>query len=128
MNSPTRRTFLKFSSLPAVSAVSQVRGQSRQSKPNIVLLMADDLGYECLSCYGSTSYRTPNLDALAGGGVRFTQAYAQPLCAILTALPQFLTVFHDYEQVVLGLVLMLVMIFLPKGLVPSLLGRGGRLR
>jgi arylsulfatase A-like enzyme len=80
MNSPTRRTFLKFSSLPAVSAVSQVRGQSRQSKPNIVLLMADDLGYECLSCYGSTSYRTPNLDALAGGGVRFTQAYAQPLC------------------------------------------------
>ena len=43
--------------------------------------------------------------------------------AILTALPQFLTVFHDYEQVVLGLVLMLVMIFMPKGLVPSLLGR-----
>ena len=43
--------------------------------------------------------------------------------AILTALPQFLTVFHDYEQVVLGLVLMLVMIFMPRGLVPSLLGR-----
>ena len=42
--------------------------------------------------------------------------------AILTALPQFLTVFHDYEQVVFGLVLMLVMIFLPRGLVPSLLG------
>jgi branched-chain amino acid transport system permease protein len=42
--------------------------------------------------------------------------------AILTALPQFLTVFHDYEQVVFGLVLMLVMIFLPRGLVPSLVG------
>ena len=40
--------------------------------------------------------------------------------ALLTALPQFLTVFHDYEQVVFGLVLMLVMVFLPRGLVPSL--------
>jgi len=46
--------------------------------------------------------------------------------AILTALPQFLTVFHDYEQVVFGLVLMLVMIFLPRGLVPSLLGYAAR--
>lgn len=40
--------------------------------------------------------------------------------AILTALPQFLTVFHDYEQVVFGLVLMLTMILMPRGLVPSL--------
>ena len=48
--------------------------------------------------------------------------------AILTALPQFLTVFHDYEQVVFGLVLMLVMIFLPRGLVPSLLGRASETR
>jgi len=42
--------------------------------------MADDLGYECLNCYGGTSYRTPNLDRLAGQGIRFTHAYAQPLC------------------------------------------------
>ncbi|MEZ5351121.1 MAG: sulfatase-like hydrolase/transferase [Bryobacteraceae bacterium] len=49
-------------------------------KPNILLIMADDLGYECLSCYGSTSYRTPHLDRLAGSGIRFTHAYAQPLC------------------------------------------------
>lgn len=50
-------------------------------RPNIVLIMADDLGYECLGCYGGSSYKTPNLDRLAAGGVRFTQAYAQPLCA-----------------------------------------------
>ena len=43
--------------------------------------------------------------------------------AILTALPQFLTVFHDYEHMVLGLIMMLTMIFMPKGLLPSLLGR-----
>lgn len=42
--------------------------------------MADDLGYECVAANGGTSYRTPNLDRLAQSGVRFTHAYAQPLC------------------------------------------------
>ena len=49
-------------------------------KPNLILILADDLGYETLGCNGGTSYATPNLDALAGGGVRFTRCYAQPLC------------------------------------------------
>lgn len=51
-----------------------------RDKPNIVLIMADDLGYECLSCYGSASYRTPVLDELAGTGMRFEHCYSQPLC------------------------------------------------
>lgn len=42
--------------------------------------MADDLGIEGLSCYGSESYGTPNLDRLAEEGIRFTHAYSQPLC------------------------------------------------
>ncbi len=42
--------------------------------------MADDLGYECLGCYGSASYKTPVLDELAATGVRFEHAYSQPLC------------------------------------------------
>lgn len=50
-------------------------------RPNIVLILADDLGYECLGCNGGTSYRTPQLDALAQSGVRFTNAHAMPLCA-----------------------------------------------
>ncbi|QDU87984.1 Arylsulfatase [Pirellulimonas nuda] len=49
-------------------------------RPNIVLIMADDVGIEALGCYGGVSYRTPQLDALACGGVRFTHAYSQPLC------------------------------------------------
>lgn len=49
-------------------------------RPNIILIMADDLGVEGLGCYGGTSYKTPALDRLAGQGVRFTHAYAQPLC------------------------------------------------
>src|SRR6185369_6282576 len=46
------------------------------SRPNIVFILADDLGYADLSCYGRRDYATPNIDALASRGVRFTQAYA----------------------------------------------------
>ena len=46
------------------------------SKPNIVLIVADDLGYGDLGCYGASRLKTPNLDRLAGQGLRFTQAYA----------------------------------------------------
>ncbi|MDF2376326.1 MAG: sulfatase-like hydrolase/transferase [Verrucomicrobiales bacterium] len=49
-------------------------------RPNILLIMADDLGIEGLSCYGSESYETPNLDRLAAEGIRYTHAYSQPLC------------------------------------------------
>lgn len=49
-------------------------------KPNIILIMADDLGYECLGSYGSASYQTPRLDFLAENGVRFEHCYSQPLC------------------------------------------------
>lgn len=49
-------------------------------RSNIVLVMADDLGIECLNCYGGSSYQTPHLDKLAQGGMRFTHAYSQPLC------------------------------------------------
>ena len=50
-------------------------------KPNVVLILADDLGYETLSCNGSLSYKTPNLDQLASQGIRFTQFYSNPLCS-----------------------------------------------
>ena len=49
-------------------------------KPNIVLILADDMGYECLGCNGSTSYQTPVLDNLARNGIRFEHCYSQPLC------------------------------------------------
>ena len=50
-------------------------------RPNIIYIMADDLGYADLSCYGRKDYKTPHLDALAAQGVKFTNAYAAaPLC------------------------------------------------
>ena len=50
------------------------------SQPNVIVIMADDLGYETLGCNGGTSYQTPHLDELAKTGVRFTHCYANPLC------------------------------------------------
>ncbi|VGO18648.1 Arylsulfatase [Pontiella sulfatireligans] len=53
-----------------------------QAKPNIVFVLADDLGYGGLGCYGSTFAETPNIDRLAREGMRFTQGYAcAPNCA-----------------------------------------------
>jgi arylsulfatase A-like enzyme len=49
-------------------------------RPNIVLILADDLGYETVGCYGGESYGTPNIDRLAAEGIRFDRAYAMPLC------------------------------------------------
>ncbi|MCC9606102.1 sulfatase-like hydrolase/transferase [Blastopirellula sp. JC732] len=49
-------------------------------RPNIILIMADDIGYECFGCYGSKQYQTPNIDRMAAGGMRFTHCYSQPLC------------------------------------------------
>jgi len=46
------------------------------SKPNIILILADDIGYGDLSCYGATKVKTPNLDRMAGEGLRFSDAYA----------------------------------------------------
>jgi len=49
-------------------------------RPNIVVIMADDMGYECVGANGSTTYKTPHLDRLAAAGMRFEFAFAQPLC------------------------------------------------
>jgi len=51
-----------------------------EDRPNIVMIMADDLGYECIGANGSEMYETPNIDALAAGGMRFVNAHAQPIC------------------------------------------------
>ena len=50
-------------------------------KPNVLLILADDLGVECLSSYGGVSHRTPNLDRLAKEGMQFTHCFANPLCS-----------------------------------------------
>ncbi len=51
-----------------------------ESRPNIVLMMADDFGYECVGANGGTSYKTPVLDQMAREGIRFEHCYSQPIC------------------------------------------------
>lgn len=72
-NPVSRRTFLT-----GLSA-AVLRGAADR-KPNIVFVLADDLGISGLSCYGADRYKTPNIDALASGGIRFTHGYTPPLC------------------------------------------------
>jgi len=79
-----RREFLAQSfgavSVAAGCSAFPRRAEALPERPNIVLILADDLGYECLGCYGCASYRTPVLDSLAATGIRFDQCHSQPLC------------------------------------------------
>jgi arylsulfatase A len=81
-----RRDFLKTLGCGAAALAMQgCNGASgfssgKSAKPNIILIMADDIGYECFGCYGSASYKTPVLDGMAERGMRFEHCYSQPLC------------------------------------------------
>jgi hypothetical protein len=56
--------------------------QKPANRPNVIVILADDLAYADLSCYGSTFHESPNLDRLAAQGMRFTQAYSSsPYCS-----------------------------------------------
>lgn len=58
-----------------LSALS-ANAQKKNAKPNILFILCDDMGYGDLGCYGQPFIRTPHIDAMAGEGIRFTQAYA----------------------------------------------------
>jgi arylsulfatase A-like enzyme len=73
MSGVTRRALLRSTALGSMSLLGQQRAPG---SPNIVFIMADDLGYADLSCYGRPDISTPNIDGLAGKGARFLQAYA----------------------------------------------------
>ncbi len=78
MNFPMR--FLLF--FVSLSMAISVGGVSAAEKPNVVVILIDDLGSADLGCYGAEDMVTPHLDALADGGVRFTQFYAAaPVCS-----------------------------------------------
>jgi arylsulfatase A len=70
---------LAFLFLIAVAMASAAT--AREGKPNLVLILADDLGYGSLACYGSTQIRTPHLDRLAASGIRLTDFHSNgPMC------------------------------------------------
>lgn len=76
---------MKVSSiLPSVLAIPLLALQGAEpppaAKPNIILILADDLGAKELSCYGNTEHQTPHLDRMAAEGMRFETFFANPLC------------------------------------------------
>jgi len=99
--SPVFLSFIvSFAGLPSYAADTPAK------RPNIVLILADDLGFEALGCYGAASYkglgrvRTPNLDEMSASGMRFTSCFATPVCSparseILTGKYNFRTGFTD---------------------------------
>src|SRR5919109_2120079 len=72
----TRRKVLAGGAGALALAATAQRARGQAQKPNIVFIMADDLGYADVSCYGRRDYTTANIDRLARGGMRFLQAYA----------------------------------------------------
>jgi len=74
------RCVIKLSLLLALLFVALNEPAQAQQMPNIVFIMADDMGFECMGANGGQTYKTPNLDKLASQSVRFTQCHAQPLC------------------------------------------------
>jgi len=87
-----RRQFLEMMGAVAGDRSLAFAAQRSLRKPNIIFILADDLGYGDLGCYGQKQMATPNLDRLAQEGVRFTQAYAGSTvcapsrCALMTGL------------------------------------------
>lgn len=80
-NSPTVK-FMALTFFAMAFGVQAVADAARETKPNIVVIFADDLGYGDVSCYGATKIATPNIDRLADQGMRFTDAHsAASLCS-----------------------------------------------
>lgn len=69
--------------LLTLTVTSRAFGETAPSRPNVVVIMADDMGYGDLSCYGATELSTPNIDRLAKEGLRFTSGY----CSASTCTP-----------------------------------------
>ena len=73
--------YLSISLIATLAAGGSLAAASAsESKPNILFILVDDLGKEWISCYGAEDIQTPNIDALAAGGMKFHNAYSMPQC------------------------------------------------
>lgn len=72
---------MKFFSTLLLAACLLVAAQAAASRPNVILFLVDDMGWMDCGAYGSKYYETPNMDQFATRAMRFTNAYAQPLCS-----------------------------------------------
>ncbi len=103
----TRRQFLKTLGLGAAAAIgglhmTKAYGNDSPAKPNVVFIFIDDMGFADPSCFGNPKLKTPAIDSLAAGGMRFTQFYVNsPICspsrvAVTTGQYQQRFLVHSY--------------------------------
>ncbi|MEK6250201.1 MAG: sulfatase-like hydrolase/transferase, partial [Planctomycetales bacterium] len=64
--------------------------------PNVILIMADDVSWEAIGCYGAEDYKTPHIDALAANGIRFDHCYSTPICT--TSRVQIMTGKYNFRN------------------------------
>src|ERR1700761_8093982 len=76
----TMKFYLTLAIAAAIFLSVPVFASDAPIKPNIIFVLADDLGLDGVSVYGADSHQTPNIDALAASGIRFQNGYAAPLC------------------------------------------------
>ncbi len=137
-----RREFLRMAGGLAAGDVvlRDLIGQTRSGnppakKPNIIFVLADDLGIGDVSSYGADNFKTPNIDQLARGGVRFSNAYTAPLCGpsracILTGRYAFRTGATNQDatgRMQPSVEIMTPTILKPAGYVTASIGKWGQL-
>jgi arylsulfatase A-like enzyme len=126
----TRRSILRGAALgiaALASGMDRVLGEQPSAPPNIVFIMADDLGFADVGCYGRPDIRTPNIDGLAARGVRFLQAYANSAVCSATRTALITGRYQDRLSVGLDEPLAGRDVGLPPGVptLPSLLRKAG---
>jgi arylsulfatase A len=103
MNKPAKEMNMKINYISLllivlIGAFNNLAAQGKKSRtPNIILILADDMGKECLGTYGGT-YNTPNLDKLAAEGLKFNYGFSQPLCT--PSRVQIMTGKYNYKNYV----------------------------
>ena len=126
------RPLLILASLLALFVTGRAASTTR---PNIIFILADDLGIGEVSCYGADNYKTPNIDRLAHGGIRFTHAYTPSLCGpsratILTGRYLFRTGATNQDSTGLmkpSVETMMPKVLKPAGYVTAAIGKWGQL-
>ena len=126
--------FIVLANTLVVSAQNK-KSKSKAGKPNIIFILADDLGIGNVSCYGADFYKTPQIDQLAKNGMRFNHAYTAPLCGpsralIVTGRYAFRTGAVNQDQTAqmdVSKEVMIPAVLKPAGYVSSMIGKWGQL-
>ena len=119
----------------SINVEAQKTNKKNISKPNIIFILADDLGIGNVSCYGADSFYTPNIDKLAKEGIQFNHAYTAPLCGpsralIMTGRYAFRTGASNQDATALmkpSVEIMMPDVLKPAGYITTCVGKWGQL-